>query len=249
MIQPAFFGQFSVAHGGSGPTDTFAAYMASLNPLVWVRLNETSGTTAADSSGNGINGTYTVDASTITAPGLLIDDSDLGILQAPVGTQGIGVTFPANTVNVTAAYSVFMLIKPTGQPPDGTVGCLFQLGQSGGCMEVDVLGQPSNYKLRVMRSGQSQRYITSEDFNYNDTHSVALTWAPGVGSILYVDGVSVGSDGGDGGNLVSGLHRLFHASFGTPEYSHRGYADEGAFFSRALTATEIQNLTLLGIGV
>ena len=227
---------------------TFASYMASLGPRVWVRLDETSGTVAADSSGNGINGSYAVDASTLTTAGLLINDSDRGILLSPTGGEVFGVTFPDNTVNVASPYTLFAIVKPTGQPPFGTVGCLFQLGQSSGCMEVDIIGQPSTYDLRVMRSGQSQRYITSLALPYNVHHTVALRYT-GTGTVLYVDGVAVGSDSGDGGSFVSGLHRMFHASFGTPEYSHRGYADEGAFFPRALTVAEIQQLTFLALGV
>ena len=53
--QPRIFGQpLGVGSRGMG----FAQYVASLNPSMWLPLTETSGTNAADISGNGIDGTY-----------------------------------------------------------------------------------------------------------------------------------------------------------------------------------------------
>lgn len=43
----------------SKPSTPWDALVASLSPRLWLKFNEASGTTAADSSGNGFNGTYT----------------------------------------------------------------------------------------------------------------------------------------------------------------------------------------------
>lgn len=43
----------------SKPSTPWDALVASLSPRLWLKFNETSGTVAADSSGNGFNGTYT----------------------------------------------------------------------------------------------------------------------------------------------------------------------------------------------
>src|SRR5258708_22567859 len=71
------------------------------SPMVYLRLNETSGTVAYDSSGNGYHAT--VSGATLSQAGSLIGDSDTSMLF----TAGGGVTFPA-AFNYTA-WTAFSL--------------------------------------------------------------------------------------------------------------------------------------------
>lgn len=65
--------QILLANGGGGaPVVTYNDLIAAMTPSVWWRLDETAGTTAVDSSGNGrdgaINGGATFATATIAAP-------------------------------------------------------------------------------------------------------------------------------------------------------------------------------------
>lgn len=80
------------------------------SPRGYWRLGETSGTTAADSSGNGRNGTYT-GTYTLNKPSLIPSDSVNGSLGCG-GTGFVDLTTPAGIFQVTGWTWIFS-IKPS----------------------------------------------------------------------------------------------------------------------------------------
>lgn len=76
--------------GGGGGGTAYNAVVAALNPLMWMRADETTGTTATDSSGNGYHATATVN----------FGDSGKTIA-APSGYAGLGNGHPLNRVTTT----------------------------------------------------------------------------------------------------------------------------------------------------
>lgn len=79
-------------------------------PLGYWRLGETSGTTAADSSGNGRNGTYT-GTFTLNRPSLIPSDSANGALGCGAGTGY--VNFPDGAAIPMAGKTLIFAIKMT----------------------------------------------------------------------------------------------------------------------------------------
>lgn len=98
----------AAAQGGGGGSAFFTKAMA-LSPILYWRLNEASGPTAADESGTGNTGTYN---GTIgyEAGGLLADDADEGIEIDPKGAgyvvgSDLGTTVQAVTCMFTFSGS------------------------------------------------------------------------------------------------------------------------------------------------
>ncbi len=74
--------------GGGGSGSTFATTMAGLAPVGWWRLGEPSGTTAADSSGNGHSGVFNhFSAGQQGVAGAISGDSDGAIAVSPGATS------------------------------------------------------------------------------------------------------------------------------------------------------------------
>lgn len=136
---------------GSGPASSASsavtingstAYMSSVTsdtPKIYWRLDEASGTTAADSSGNNVSGTYNGGV-TLNQPGLLYGDADAAVVLN--GTSGY-VSAPTQTflqVDNTRSVEIWFSTTSTTQQPlydSGTTGtgqAEFQIGliQQGG---------------------------------------------------------------------------------------------------------------------
>ncbi len=98
--------------GASGPTFALPPAIMALSPVGYWKLNEPSGTTATDSSGNSRNGTYS--GSGLTLNGATGGD---GLLYADFGNGGNSstVTIADNnawSADTTTGLTFFMLIKP-----------------------------------------------------------------------------------------------------------------------------------------
>jgi len=161
------------------------------DPSVYYRLDETSGTTAFDSSGNGIDGTYGSDVA-LGIPGALRSDSDTAIQANDNTNNNIAMTASAQTL-------------PSGSAPR-TVEFWFQ----GGCcvggtygQVVNVLSYGSDFSIGLIRNNGAFVSITgngvtinqptvSDVFN-NGWHlfDIALD---GSSASVYVDGQLQGKD-------------------------------------------------------
>ena len=114
-----FLGSFS-AGGSSGGTD-FNSYVDSLLPLMRWKLEQASGVTEPDASGNGYNGTLS--GTTFAAEGISVP--------AVVGYSGLsrGYKFP-DTGQVIASQSSYALALGASTSSEWTI-CIFLAGSPG----------------------------------------------------------------------------------------------------------------------
>lgn len=90
------------------PASSYYDLVMSHSPLGYWRLGETSGTTAADSSGNGRAGTYT-GTYTLNRPSLIPSDTANGALGCGAGTGYVNV--PAGTAIPLAGKTLLFTVK------------------------------------------------------------------------------------------------------------------------------------------
>lgn len=169
----------------AGAPKNIADYFADLGNLVgYWKLNETSGTTAADSSGSGNNGTYqgspTLDAADL-------DDEGNGAPDFNGTTQyvsGSDAALPAGS----AARSIVMrvnldVVNVTDQP-------LFAYGSIGATQAC--LIEANNANVRVGRSGANAAASTGSIVAGTDTTVIVTISAAGA-ITYYLQGVAAGT--------------------------------------------------------
>lgn len=122
--------------GSTGPAATFASAIAADFPYLWWRLGETSGTVAADTSGNSRTGTYNGTAGSaydLSEPGLVGDTntaveikSNAGWVMSvgvhPIANSGNGATLAIAIKINSAATSGAILTKHSIAPPTSASG-------------------------------------------------------------------------------------------------------------------------------
>ncbi len=90
----SYSGQYPTWPGTPTPTDTYGTLILAAKPKAYYRLDESGGTVAHDSSGNGYSGTLS-GVSAYNAPGALYANSDT----AMTFTAGGGLTVPYSQIN------------------------------------------------------------------------------------------------------------------------------------------------------
>ena len=202
----------------------YASTLISQMPLLYWRLGETSGTSAADLSGSGAAGTYSADASTFTAPSLVVGDAN-GSISFP-GTNGkIGVTRTTHGLNFTTQWSAVVIIKPTAAPTVTGVGTIFKLGGLY-APEVDVVDLGGGmFRLRVMASGAFQLFVSPSTWAYGTTLFVVVRYN-GVAVRLTVNGEAQGQANYNYPASTGPLSRGFSDFGATDYYPFKGQIDE-----------------------
>lgn len=181
--------------GSSAAVNNYATLVLASSPYVYWRLNQTSGTSATDSSGNGRHGVYTRDASNTTTPGLLNNSTDTAYL-GPAATSSpvSGITW-GSAADPGNNFTATVIIRPSGVPPVSGAGGVMQLGANGlGCPQVVCVDQGSGmFKLLVERSGVATIITSSSSWAYGTKLHVKLSRNTGNAINLRVNGVSEGS--------------------------------------------------------
>lgn len=227
-----------------GLWDRYAMEVQADSPVAYWKLDETSGTTAADSVG-GNNGTYT-GGYTLNQTGIPSTGRPSVLFNGSSGHVNIGA--PA-ALNLTAAWTleawVYLTSTPDGSgiisesyPDSGNV--LYELGfgiQAGGAaLEVGYY------------TGSSWQKVTGSALSLNAGHHVAGTWN-GTTLLIYADGVQVATATPTSAP-VAGIQTLYLGR------SHRdadirffpGRIDEVAIYSAALSAARVAAHYNAGIG-
>lgn len=210
--------------------------LAALPALYW-RLDETSGTNVADSSGNGRVGTYT-NSPTLNATTLLPNDYDA----SAAFPQATGAYAIANAVLNTNLASVEVLWDYNGVPPGAASLdhiCGFADGAGGSTYDKNILLDESGHVRFHVYDGAPQDVISTHAVA-SGTHHLVATY-DGTNIRIYVDGVldctpvaaaSTFTGYTVGNVLVSGT---------TTEYLHRPERrDEFAVYTYALSDAAVQ---------
>lgn len=157
-------------------------------PLIYYKLNETSGTVALDSSGNGYHGVYSGGV-TLGRPSMVIGSSDTSALFD--GSTGVATS---NAMFGPASYSQFSfdgMMDATGIPSGGSasigqIACFNNDGDS-----VVVFAYPGFTAGGLLLTWLSNEIASNSlPLLPGGTHHVAGTW-DGAESVLYIDGLVV----------------------------------------------------------
>lgn len=219
----------------------YARAVLSQAPLLYWRLGETSGTIAADASGNGVPGTYSSNAASLTAGSLVAGDGNPAITLPGTNAQ-IGVTRATHPLALNTQWTAILIIKPTGTPTVTGVGILYKLGGTY-APEVDVVDNGGGtFRLRVMASGAALLFLSPSSWAYGTTLFVALRCGSGTVR-LSVNGEAQGQIS-HGYPASSGPMSLGFGDFGaTDYYPFKGQLDEFSLHATELSDTALALLT------
>lgn len=229
----------------AAPSDTYGKSVYALNPSVYWRLDETSGSAAADSSGAGYiyPGTY-FGGVTKGAPSALATGAGSSITLSPNGQTG--VTGDKQVFNPTT-YSMETWFKTTST--DG--GKLIGFGSSR-------TGESGSYDRHVYMSGNGAikfgvwngwAGIIESAPGYNDGswhHVVASQSAAGMR--LYLDGQLVAQNDIATAQNYSGYWRIGGDNGWEGATYWTGSLDEAAVYPTALTAAQVTDHFRTGSG-
>lgn len=230
----------------------FSSYILSLSPDGYWRLGESSGPTAADSSGHGRNGTYTPNAGgTILygQPGLVPADT----AAKSIHVDGVGpsyVVVPADsTINTSGSFTIVGFIQDDISNGFGFValaGTLVSTGTNAGWS----LHTDGSWHLRFDLYSTTSGEFVNGSFTNGLRYATSLTdgtymWAAVYDSVgatltLYINGASVASA------AVTvpyrpGSHDLWLANDPTGNFLV-GHEQDVAYWASALSGATIANI-------
>jgi hypothetical protein len=233
-------------------TSSAVSYSASVladSPTAYYPLHDSSGTSARDDSGNGLNGTYQGGvtfglpgpARTTTAVQL---DGSTGSISLPSGAFG---TYPtrANTP-YTLTFEIWFKAAP------GSTGgvILGQSGSGGGYVPAVMLGAEGRvYSSLFWLGSQSDVITSSSSYNDGNWHLLDTSYSNGTQS-LYIDGVLIGTQNGQeipydsSYSYALGTGNSAGWSGGNGgEFYFNGELAEAAVYPTALSANQIETHT------
>ena len=225
---------------GPAPGGDYAATVLNDGPALYWRLGETTGTTAADSSGNGRAGTYTANASTLTTAGLIAGTDKAILLPGTTSATMAGVSIASTAFITDAAFTFECVSKINSRPVSSGYCTLWQANNeplagssTPELATVDMGG--GTYKYRVMSSGIAELFLSSSAYAYGTRRHVALRYTPGTVRLV-VDGVDAGSASYTyGPSTTTGTIGFSkYAGVGSNFYPMPGTMDEVAFYNRDL---------------
>jgi glucose/arabinose dehydrogenase len=216
-------------------TTGYAATIAADAPSTHWRLGETTGTTAADASGNNRPGTY-VGGVTLNQAGAITGDADRSVTLD--GNDDRVASNPASGISGTA-LSVDLWVKTTNTAKEGTL------------VSYAVTGQTEEFQLRDQRGMdvyvKGSRVYTGVSVNDGQWHHVAVTWTSTAGALrVYKDGVlaysgtlATGASITGGGALVLGQDQDSLNGGFDPAQAYLGQLDEVALYPTVLSAAQV----------
>ncbi len=226
-----------------GDSTGYASTIQGTSGLVsYWRLDESSGTTATDSTG-AASGTYAGGFS-LGQPGAIARDSNTAV--SFDGSSG-QMSAPANAGGAQGTIEFWGYASDLGSR-NGVV----YTADNGQTTYSHQIGVRSDGSVRLYLWDGSRRTVTSAAglVGANQWHHYALTWVDSDSAILYVDGVNRGSVP-IGSSWKRGSKLIFGAAAGAPsELTNpwQGRIDEPATYNTALSAATVQQHYTAGHG-
>lgn len=228
----------------------FSNAILGLSPVAYYRLNEASGTSAADSSGNALNATYG-SAITLNQTSLLPLDAAAASVKFS-GAVGLTDTIagPRSALLETAHFSALFTVKLVTQgQTDNLISCGRAVGGAA-------WGWIINYSIQsgaiVLYTNNSSTAVVTGSVNVADgkTHFVAVV-CDGTNASIYVDGKldaqAAYNTSITGYNGTSGVIMGDTSGAGSGN-TYNGNLQDVAVYSTGLTATQIQGIYQQGFG-
>jgi hypothetical protein len=245
----------------------YSTTITALNPWLYWKLDETTGTTAADTSGNGRTGTYNPNAAAFTrgiVGALTTDSPNLGVTLN--GTTSCINTTSTTTMNAPAQLTEVVWFKTTTTNGGKLLG--FEMPRVG----VGIPGSGGTYDRHLYMDGAGKvwfgvyngGYFTISSptaLNNGAWHMAAATMGTG-GMELWIDGVRVGTNANTAGETTTGWFRAGCGNLGgwgaswtggnspttstspSQDRPFAGSLDEISVWQSVLTSTQIQFLYL-----
>lgn len=227
---------------GSGPlTSTYSQRVLANTPAAYWRLGESSGTTAADASGNGktmpYGGAYT-----------------FGVAGAPTGDTNTAVTFTGGYVSQVNGLLQSTAVTLSASFRTTTGGVIASMDNTtnggpdpGNFVPIAYVGTDGRLRAgRWSNLAVGGQIVSPWTVNDGTWHHVALV-STATANTLYLDGTQVGSIAATMSNLDmsrtiigTGKSGSFPSTTGT-WYPFSGDLDEVAVFANALSATQLRS--------
>jgi autotransporter-associated beta strand protein len=227
----------ALSGSGESPNSVEASATPSSSLQAYLKFDETSGTTAADATGNGWIGTL-VNGPTWVA----------GYSNNAVNLSGSSqyVTMPAGVVSNLNEFTITAWVKPVALADWMR---LFDFGTGTG---VYMFLTPQNGATHTMRfaittagNGNEQQINSSATLSLNAWHHIAVTLNGGVG-ILYLDGIAVGTNSTmmltPASLGITTQNYIGKSQYNDPYFN--GQVDEFRIYNRALSQGEVATLAL-----
>jgi len=217
------------------------------SPLLYLRLGESSGTTATDSSGNGYDGTYAAGV-TLGATGL-VGDADTAITPSSSNANQCYVTNATVSTNITDEHTIEVWVKLN----DATANALQIFADK------TALSPNSNRQWYIgwenrSSQGSPQRLqwgwwsglnstLTYAAAGLGDTLEagahIVITTSDTNGIKMYVNGSEVTTSGSGVGNITNTLQLTVGGSAAGTSFRTQGTVDEFAFYDSELSSTRV----------
>ena len=227
--------------------DPYACAVLDAGPVLYLRFDETKGSTAMDFTGNGNNGTYPIGGSTLGAKGALVNEPDTAVYLD--GTHGIGMpTGVADFAGKSPEFTVELWVNLDADGGDlSGIGYLIDHETQGPTAPKDgwaVLLTGGSVQISFWASGntlgvatQMPNLLTPSQWH----HVVGVCFT--TEQDLYIDGVpqtphntSLGAGWPDIGSWMIGNENCQCSPQGLT-----GSIDELAIYPRALSESEIKS--------
>jgi PKD repeat protein len=223
------------------PADSYGAAVYNDDPVLYWRLADTTGTTAADSGQEGNPGTFSGGNPIKGVSGALAGNSN----EAVAFTSQAIVSSNTRFTNPTT-YSLETWFKTT----TGSGGKLIGFGnqQTGLSSNYDrhIYMQDDGRLVFGVYTGQTNVITTANPYNDGAWHHVVATQASD-GMKLYVDGSIVGTNPQTAAQSYSGYWRIGgDQTWGSTSQYFEGTLDEAAVYGTELSATDIANHYAIG---
>lgn len=212
-------------HRAGAAASYFSSVMAD-GPVAYWRLGESTGTSAADSSGNGHNATYQGTYS-LAQPSLLPHGDGASLYSAAAAD----VALPSGWINgVQSPLTIEAWVKCASFSNGPSIFATYNYGFS--------FGFTTGGKLQVSNPGVALVAQDAAALSANTIYHVAVTWDASGNVIFYVNGVASSSFSGLAA-AAAGVDPSFIGAYNTSNNRMNGYLQEVAIYNKVLTAARI----------
>jgi fibronectin type 3 domain-containing protein len=233
------------AVGESGTSVIASAATATNMPdaslIAWYKFNESSGTTAVDSSGNGNNGTINGGTNATWATGKYGNAVSFG----GTNTTAAYVSLPGNIVDNLTSMTIASWVN-TSNP--GDFASLFTAGPAAaGTPTKYMMFQPRGSRFMITANGSTaeQNISTGSNLAANTWKHIVITLSGSTGT-LYIDGVQVAQNTSmtwkpsdlaptSSGNFIG------KSEWNADKYL-KGQVDDFRIYNRAISASEVTSV-------
>ena len=216
---------------------SYASTVLADTPLAYYRLDETSGTTAADSSGHGSNATYS-SGITYSASGALLNDSDTAVTLGSTST--VTDASLSSLTGSQASTTEFWFKVPSSAYNSGTIDAV---------SDASVYTEFENGGTTLLvgpNFNGAHTFGLPYPVNDGQWHLFDVTSDGGTTCTVYMDGSALGTEGGYNNCGGNGSHAPVFSIGNWNGDTTAGSFDEVAVYPSQLSATRIAARWTLG---